>query len=452
MASVWLAEDRKCRRAVAVKVLASELVDNAEAVQRFTMEAQTIARIHSPFVPQVFGHGVLKDGTPFMVLELLDGVDLDTYLRTNHRLPLTLAVRVVTQVAAALTETHRLGIVHRDVKPENIFLTGSGDELIAKLFDFGIAKVPEHNRRNAARLTQMNALMGTPNYMSAEQLLSAKDVDERADLWSLAVVAYLALTGRLPFEGDTFGAVCVSIHRGTFDLPSQLHSDLPGKVDAWVLKAFSRDVDARFRSAEDMSNALVAAAHDCSDVPVAVPEVIERAADVSFAGIARTRSFSRKPRGGVSTAIALCAGILVYLGAGVPRPSWVPNHVPKNVLDAWSSVITAAGLDRGRLETPRIRNVPEVSAPPSPAISALPSKPPQASAEEADAAAPPSPVASAGAHPREGVRPRLKPHPTATASAALAPVVPAPVGSAASSPEPVELPPNLGESDMIRSF
>jgi serine/threonine protein kinase len=326
MASVWLAEDRKHRRVVAVKVLATEFVDNAEVVQRFTMEAQTIARIRSPYVPRVYGHGSLEDRTPFMVMELLEGVDLDTYLRTHQRLSLKAAVRIVTQVAAALVETHRLGIVHRDVKPENIFVSGRGDDVVAKLFDFGIAKVPESGRLTG-RLTQMNALMGTPNYMSAEQLMSAKNVDARADLWSLAVVAYLVLTGKLPFDGETFGAVCVSVHRGTFDLPSHLCRHLPRQVDAWISKALSRDADARFQTAEALSEALITAVRDRADVQTGVEEVSERSHRVSLWRTVRTRRFTEKRRKGVATALAVCAGAVVYLGAGLHQPEWFSKHL-----------------------------------------------------------------------------------------------------------------------------
>jgi tRNA A-37 threonylcarbamoyl transferase component Bud32 len=424
MASVWLAEDRKHHRTVAVKVLANELIDNAEAVQRFNMEAETIARIPSPYVPRIYGHGTLDDGTPFMVMELLEGVDLDTYVRTHRRLSMKAAVRVVTQVAAVLTETHRLGIVHRDVKPENIFVTGRGDDLVAKLFDFGIAKIPESGRLGAARLTQMNALMGTPNYMSAEQLMSAKDVDARADLWSLAVVAYLTLTGKLPFEGETFGAVCVSVHRGIFERPSRLCADLPPEVDAWISKALSRNPDARFQTAEDMGESFTAAVGGGADVATGVEEVSERSHEVSLWGTVRTRRLAQRRRKGFATAVAVCAGALVYLGAGLQEPEWFSRPIPRSVVDAWSSVVSATGFDRRALANSSSRTQPEVTRPEAP-MAAPPNTPPQAcfSGEESDAA--PRPMTKQAPLPQATDRVRRKLDPTA---------------------------PDAGASDLLRTF
>lgn len=255
MATVWVAEEPGTRRRVAVKILDTAIVETAQTVERFIAEGAAMARIRSPFVPAIYERGRLRDGTPYTVMELVEGVDLDVYLRKHGRLSLRSTVRLVGQVAAALTEAHGIGIVHRDVKAENILVTGSGDELRAMLVDFGIAKIPVDD---PGRQGTQTATMGTPAYMSPEQLSSTKDVDARADLWSLAVAAYLALTGKMPFDGETFLAVCLSIHEGIFDLPSELLPDVPAAVDAWLARAFHRNPAQRFQTARAMSEALSA--------------------------------------------------------------------------------------------------------------------------------------------------------------------------------------------------
>lgn len=163
MATVWVAEARAGKRRVAVKILDAQVAESAQAIERFTSEASAMARIHSPFVPEIYECGRLNDGTPYTVMELLDGVDLDVHLRTHGVLSLRATARLVTQIGAALTEAHDLGIVHRDVKAENIFVAGRPEQLRAKLIDFGIAKIPTD--RPGRHGTQM-ATMGTPAYMS----------------------------------------------------------------------------------------------------------------------------------------------------------------------------------------------------------------------------------------------------------------------------------------------
>jgi eukaryotic-like serine/threonine-protein kinase len=335
MASVWVAEDTSRGRNVAVKVLDPELAFRADVVERFMMEAQAIARIRSPYVPEIYGHGSLLDGSPFIAMELLDGVDLGAYLRVHRRLSARVTARVISQVASALSEAHRLGIVHRDVKPENIFVTGDGDEIVSKLFDFGIAKIPSGDP--AEGLTQMGTLMGTPSYMSAEQLLSAKDVDQHADLWSLAVVAYVALTGKLPFEGETFPAVCLAIHEGVFELPSSLNSVIPREIDAWMLKALNPNPRNRFRTATALADALMAVACErkASEARAGAP-LAERAMWPSLAGLARTRRSQPEQRRPSLAALALCAGSIAYLGT-----SPVPASVSDRLAATWSA---AAGL------------------------------------------------------------------------------------------------------------
>jgi serine/threonine protein kinase len=352
MASVWVAHDLMRGHRVAVKVIRPELMGNAEAVERFTSEAAAMARIQSPFVPRIYERGSLPDGTPFISMELLEGADLDAHLRTHGRLSLATTATVVAQIGAALEAAHRMGIVHRDVKPENIFIRARGGErgaeIEAKLFDFGIAKIPFEARR-----THMGALLGTPGYMSPEQLLSTKNVDPRADFWSLAVVAYVALTGKLPFDGETFGAVCIAIHHAVYDLPSRLFPDLPSELDEWFAKALDPDLEARFQSAREMSASLEALAlrhgHMAESHPSRrlLDESVDAPARPSMGGVSSTRRTLRKAaRGKYFAFAAVFAACALYSASDARVMSWIPRHAGM----AWTAT---AKLATATLGTPR---------------------------------------------------------------------------------------------------
>ena len=255
MGSVWVAEHLTLDTEVAVKFMAPELAMHPDAVARFTREAKSAARMRSPHVVKIFDYGFQKGGIPYMTMELLEGEDLEERVSRAGRLSLKDTVEVVSQLSKALSEAHALGVVHRDIKPDNVFLMTCGDDFFVKMLDFGIAK----SSGAGVRVTNSGTTIGTPIYMSPEQILSAKDVDYRCDLWSLAVVAYYCLTGRVPFEGETFGAVCIAIDRGRMKLPSQLRSEVPRAVDEWFTKALARDMNARFRSAKEAADAFAAA-------------------------------------------------------------------------------------------------------------------------------------------------------------------------------------------------
>jgi eukaryotic-like serine/threonine-protein kinase len=393
MASVWVADDLARGRRVAVKVLCSHLVGNDDVVERFTAEARALARIRSPFVPRVYDRGALADGTPFIVMEWMDGVDLDTYLRAHGPLSLQATARLVAHVAAALEAAHRIGIVHRDVKAENIFIQGSGDEIRAKLFDFGIAKIPFDRRR-----TQVGTLMGTPSYMSPEQLVSPKDVDERADLWSLGVVAYLVLTGKLPFEGETFGAVCVSIHSGDYEPPSQLVPGLPVEVDAWMAKALSTSPAARFQTAAELSDSLDTLAQDrCArphGLPILVDDDSDELARTLVGGVSRTRRIIREPRRGLLVGLAaIGAAFIAYATPPAYARGW-----PSRATAVWAAltnpstpIIAPQSLEPVTVPTPAADRSPPPNPAPAPnACAELAPPQPAPSTSAAAATAPPS--------------------------------------------------------------
>ncbi|WP_437475781.1 serine/threonine-protein kinase [Sorangium sp. So ce1014] len=256
MGSVWVADHLALGTQVAVKFMSPAYADQSGFVERFRREAMAAAQIKSPHVAQVFDHGVMQEGVPYIVMELLEGEDLKSRIQRLGALPPVEVTTIVSQTAKALGRAHQLGIVHRDIKPDNIFLLDVEGEVFVKVVDFGVAKRVQGAPQGDLGMTSTGSVLGTPLYMSPEQLLSAKHVDFRADLWGLAVVAYHALTGQVPFVGETLGALSVVLHTGIFTRPSALRPELSPALDAWMKKALALDPAARFGSARQMAEAL----------------------------------------------------------------------------------------------------------------------------------------------------------------------------------------------------
>ncbi len=264
MGSVWVAEHLTLKTEVAVKFVDPQLINNDPAIiTRFQREASAAAKIKSPHVIRTFDHGLMDDGTPYIVMELLEGESLRERLERTEVLTARETALLIQQVARALSNAHELGIVHRDIKPDNLFFIDAGrlssdgdpavDELFVKVLDFGIAKNTQLHER--APMTQTGAMIGTPLYMSPEQVRGSKDVDFRSDLWALSVVAYQCLTGEVPFKGETIGGVCIAVARGRFTAPSKLRTDVPKRLDEWFKVALCRDKSGRFGSGKAMVEA-----------------------------------------------------------------------------------------------------------------------------------------------------------------------------------------------------
>lgn len=263
MGSVWIADHVSLRTQVVVKFMSKELASSTEAVARFSREAAAASQVKSPHVVQMLDHGVAADplNAPYIVMELLEGRDLEHHIRAVGKLLTGEALAIVVQLSRALSKAHERGIVHRDIKPSNVFLCDAGaGELFVKLLDFGIAKGPE--MAIAGSTTRTGSLVGSPYYMSPEQVVGAKNIDYRTDLWSLGVVAFEALTGQRPFYAETMGALALKIHRDPLPLPTSANPALPAAVDAWFARACAREAEERFASAKAMADALVAALKD----------------------------------------------------------------------------------------------------------------------------------------------------------------------------------------------
>ncbi|HEX2690521.1 MAG TPA: serine/threonine-protein kinase [Kofleriaceae bacterium] len=225
---------------VAMKFLLPEVLGNQQVVQRFLREAQAAVRLRSEHVARVIDVGSLESGAPYMVLEYLDGADLSSFPRSQ--LTIGGIVDLVLQACEALAEAHTLGIVHRDIKPANFFLTRRADGTpLLKVLDFGISKTSTMNDQ----LTVTQAVMGTPAYMSPEQMRSSHDVDHRSDIWSLGVVLYELLQGAPPFGGDTFSSMVLATGR---DRPVSSfapgHIACAGSRDDYTIRASAGDETA----------------------------------------------------------------------------------------------------------------------------------------------------------------------------------------------------------------
>ncbi len=260
MGSVWLAEDEALRRPVAVKLISSELGALPKARARFVREAQLAARVKSPHVVQVYDHGLSDQGHPYMAMEYLTGESLGDRL-TRGPLALAEAARIVWQVARGLSSAHAAGLIHRDLKPDNVFLASEGDEQIAKVLDFGVAKAQDALGDSDVDPTRTGALVGTPYYMSPEQAQGLKTIDHRTDLWSLGVLVYEALTLKRPFTAEALGPLIGKIFVARVVPPTVAApaANLPPAVDAWMAKALAREPDGRFASARDLAEAFLVA-------------------------------------------------------------------------------------------------------------------------------------------------------------------------------------------------
>lgn len=241
---------------IAIKFLSVDKEVCVESAERFRREARTAARIHSEHAVKVFDSGVVGAGIPYMVMELLDGNDLGEELARHGSLPVSLAAHYLLQAIDAIAEAHAMGVVHRDLKPGNLFLARGADGTRSiKVLDFGISKSVA--RESDIVLTRTASMIGSPLYMSPEQMRSARDVDARSDIWSLGAILYELVSGEPPFPADSIPELCVAVMNDTLRPISSLVPNAPSSLDAVLARCLNRNLAERFATAADLADALV---------------------------------------------------------------------------------------------------------------------------------------------------------------------------------------------------
>jgi serine/threonine protein kinase len=264
MGVVALCTHLELNERVAIKMLRRDVLDDPDAVARFMREAQAVVKLKSEFVARVTDVGRSDTDVPYMVMEYLEGHDLGELLDERGSIGQPWAVELTLQACEALAEAHSIGIVHRDVKPTNLFVTWRPDgSSLIKVLDFGISKSPIVN---AMQLTQTQSLLGTPAYMSPEQMRSARMVDSRTDIWSLGTVLYELLEGRRPFEAESFSEMCVKV---AVDPPGAM-TNTPADLQEVVLRCLAKAPEHRYASMAELARDLVPFSNDPHQAQVLV--------------------------------------------------------------------------------------------------------------------------------------------------------------------------------------
>ncbi len=413
MGSVWRAEHVQLKSPVAVKLLDPTIANNEQVLGRFLREAQAAAALRSPHVVQIFDYGV-EDGTAFIAMEMLHGQSLSERITAHGKLAPEETFRFLQQVLRAIGKAHEAGIVHRDLKPDNVFICQDEPEF-AKVLDFGVAKVKNGDLGGSAgSKTQTGMMIGTPYYMSPEQT-QAKDIDARADLWAIAIIAYECLTGVRPFTGESFGELVIAINTKPVPIPSR-QGPVPAGFDEWFVKATQRDRERRFQSARDMSEELAkvggavgAAARGAviktQQTPIQVPlapapaqaSVPPAARDLQLTTGARSATTRTVPEKSSRSPVVLglvAAAALIIAGAG----AFVALGGPRALLRG----------DEAPVASEPVASPPAAAQPPAaPVTAATPSEPakPVQSAAAAVVSDAPSAAPSSGAVKKDSAPP-----------------------------------------------
>jgi serine/threonine-protein kinase len=425
---------QELEQTVAIKFLRPDVAINPEAAERFLREARSSARLRSDHVVRVFDVGKHEETTPYMVMEYLEGSDFSDELAGRGALPVTEAVDYVVQALDAVAEAHALGIVHRDLKPSNLFLAsrGSGARRV-KVLDFGISKQAMEGVDRS--LTDTSMILGSPGYMSPEQVRSTKGVDARSDVWSMAVILYEALSGEPAFPGDSLGEIFSKIREEPLPSIRSKRPDVPPELDAVLARCLQRNRELRPRDAREMLVLLApfagrAVATDVVSEPKLPParishpdpetmgiEQMSTAPTIDVRGLARSEGVAAGSlaaetqrawggrtgqKKGVARGVLVGAGLLVVVSAaltyGLTRtePEPEPSSRPTSPPAAFSPA-----------PAPTFAPMPAPSAEPAPAASASSAPPPRV-------AAPQHAVKSRPARPKEKAPPKSAPVPRPT--------------------------------------
>jgi serine/threonine-protein kinase len=282
MGAVYLGHHLVLDRHVAIKFLHKDLVQDEDTVRRFYREARAAAAIRHPSIIEVMDVGTSPEGEPFLVMEYLEGESLGAMLARTGIIDISLAAEILDPAMDALAAAHDRGIVHRDLKPDNIFLVDLGRQSTGvKLIDFGISKFTRSEDKT--NLTKVGTVLGTPAYMSPEQIRGSKEVDQRTDIYALGVILYEMLTRKLPFAGDNYMQVMDRVLTEEALPPSAMSTRVKPEIDAVVMRALAKHPEERFQKVDEMRAALRLAAADGGRQP-RLSMVMTGIAKRSFAG------------------------------------------------------------------------------------------------------------------------------------------------------------------------
>jgi serine/threonine-protein kinase len=423
---------------VALKFLLPDALGNAEAVARFAREARAAVKIKSEHVARVTDVGTLPNGAPYMVMEYLEGGDLAAWIKQRGALPIEQAVDFVLQACVAVADAHALGIVHRDLKPANLFCVRRSDgQLTIKVLDFGISKMTDTSGLAPGSMTRTSALMGSPLYMSPEQMRSSKDVDAQTDIWALGVIMFELLTGRTAFLAESVTELAIKVASEPAPSVRAFRPDLPPELEVAIFRCLEKDKRQRYRNVAELALALLPFAPKRSKGTVERISGIIQAAGLSSSSLSvplspqmggtevsagtlppvgRTTLGANSGKKTVGIAAGAAVALLVVVGAVFALRRGSSGHDDPSAagLPAMTTV-TASPPVIGPLPTPQAPVDPPKAPEPRPA-----EPPPVATTEPAPAAAAP-PALAAKAKAKTTASPVTAPAPAPAPSPAPAP-------------------------------
>jgi eukaryotic-like serine/threonine-protein kinase len=403
MGVVLAARHLQLNQPVAIKMLRPKIAKSPEAVARFLREAQAAVAIQSEHVARVLDVGSLASGVPYMVLECLQGTTLDEVLASRGPLPVADAVAYVLQACEAVAEAHSKGIIHRDLKPANLFLTvGPDGAPLIKILDFGIAKIIDLEEEPSIKLTGTGVGMGSPQYMSPEQIRDASSVDTRTDIWSLGVTLHELITRQLPFSGTNFSALCAQIIADPPIRLRQSQPDAPAELEEIILRCLTKPPSKRITSVADLALALLPFGSKSSELSVERISGILKPGRVAELDLPMDRHNSQR--------IEIISGALSTTVSSANRPSAGRRFLLFSVIGSAVALLTITVLlwvSHGSGPAPAVRGAP---------VSEL---------------RPPAPSSTSTASPVT---------PVGTAAIAAAPTAAAPTAPALAHPPPREVP------------